>query len=91
MEKSKFDRYPKLTMTGLILIGVVLVIFIFELSLRFISPIAVSNVGFVDTINGETYGWGFNPNALVRIEDPDTGKVTQDNVNNRGWRDQNRS
>ena len=78
-------------MTGMIIIGVVLVIFIFELSLRFISPIAVSNVGFVDTINGETYGWGFNPNALVRIEDPDTGKVTQDNVNNRGWRDRSRS
>ena len=91
MEKSKFDRYPRLTITGLILTGLVLVIFILELSLRFISPIAVSNVGFVDTINGKTYGWGFNPNALVRIEDPDTGKVTQDNVNNRGWRDRSRS
>ena len=53
MEKSKFDRYPRLTITGLILIGLVLVLFILELSLRFISPIAVSNVGFVDTINGK--------------------------------------
>ncbi len=91
MKKSIFERYPRLTITGLILMGLVLVIFILELSLRFISPIALSNVGFVDTINGKTYGWGFNPNGLVRIEDPDTGKITQDNVNHRGWRDQNRS
>ena len=58
MEKSKFDRYPRLTITGLILIGLVLVLFILELSLRFISPIAVSNVGFVDTINGKIYVFG---------------------------------
>ena len=91
MEQSKFERHPKLTITGLILMGSALVIFILELSLRFINPIALSNVGFVDTINGKTYGWGFDPNGLVRIEDPDTGRVTQDNVNNRGWRDQNRN
>ena len=91
MEQSKFEKYPRLTITCLILIGSVLVISILEVSLRVISPIALSNVGFVDTINGKTYGWGFNPNGLVRIEDPDTGKVTQDKVNNRGWRDQNRS
>lgn len=62
-----------------------------EIVLRFLAPIAISNVGNIHTPNGLRFGWGFEPYGLVRIEDPDTGKVSFDRVNNKGWRDRDRT
>ncbi|WNK01353.1 GDSL-type esterase/lipase family protein [Thalassospiraceae bacterium LMO-JJ14] len=61
-----------------------------EYALYYFYPISVTNVGYADRPNGLKYGWGFYPNELVRVEDPDTSIVYYDHVNNAGWRDRDR-
>jgi len=86
-----FHSYPKTTLSFIVLISLIIVLTVFEIALRILAPIAITNVGYVNTPNGLLYGWGFKPYDLVRIEDPDTGKVSFDRVNNKGWRDRDRT
>ena len=86
-----FQRYPK---TSLGLIGLtffLLFLALAEIALGLLAPVPLSNVGFVNTPNGLRFGWGFEPHGLVRIENPDTGKVSSDRVNANGWRDRERT
>ena len=68
-----------------------LFLLLLELFLRIFAPIGYSNVGYLHSPNGLKYGWGFAPYDVVRIENPDTHKVTYDSVNNHGWRDRDRT
>lgn len=86
-----FQRYPKTSLLLVILTFFVFFLALAEVALRVLAPVPFSNVGFVNTPNGLRFGWGFEPYGLVRIEDPDTGKVTADRVNNKGWRDRDRT
>ena len=86
-----FHRYPKASLALVVLILLLFFMVVTEIALRFFAPIAISNVGFLHTPNGLRFGWGFEPYGLVRIEDPDTGAVSFDKVNNMGWRDRDRS
>lgn len=90
-EGSVFERHPKTSLGLILLFSFVAFFALAEFALRILAPVAFSNVGFVNTPNGLRFGWGFEPYGLVRIEDPDTGKVTNDRVNKDGWRDRDRS
>ena len=86
-----FFRYPKASLVLVNLISFFSLLVVTEIVLRFLAPIAISNVGFLHTPNGLRFGWGFEPYGLVRIEDPDTGTISSDRVNNMGWRDRDRT
>lgn len=58
-----------------------------EVVLRHLRPVRLETVGQQGTDNGQLYGWGNAPRALVRIPDPDSGQEFQDYLNARGWRD----
>ncbi|NQU57267.1 MAG: hypothetical protein HQ513_08525 [Rhodospirillales bacterium] len=84
-------RHPKISLGLIMLTTFLLFLVLAEIALRLLAPLPFSNVGFVNTPNGLRFGWGFEPYGLVRIEDPDTGKVSSDRVNNKGWRDRDRT
>ena len=88
---TRFEHHP--TISIIIVNGFLFILFLIflEISLRTYAPIGFTNVGYLHSPNGLKYGWGFSPNDVVRIENPDTGKVFYDRVNNNGWRDRNRS
>ena len=91
MIKTQFSRFPITFMIIFNIILFLLFLLLLELFLRIFAPIGYSNVGYLHSPNGLKYGWGFAPYDVVRIENPDTNKVTYDSVNNHGWRDRNRS
>ena len=91
MMKTPFSRFPITFMIIFNLVLFLLFLLLLELFLRIFAPIGYSNVGYLHSPNGLKYGWGFEPYDVVRIENPDTHKVTYDNVNNHGWRDRNRT
>ncbi len=66
-------------------------LFILEIGLRVFAPIGITNSGYLHSPNGLKYGWGFKPYDVVRIENPDTGEISYDGVNNHGWRDRDRT
>ena len=88
---TRFEHHPIISI--IIVNGFLFILFLIflEISLRTYAPIGFTNVGYLHSPNGLKYGWGFSPNDVVRIENPDTGKVFYDRVNNNGWRDRNRS
>lgn len=61
-----------------------------EWALRAFVPVSVSTIGHTQAPNAERYGWGYGPRELVRLRDPDTGRVYVDATNNHGWRDRDR-
>ena len=91
MIKTPFSRFPITFMIIFNIILFLLFLLLLELFLRTFAPIGYSNVGYLHSPNGLKYGWGFAPYDVVRIENPDTHKVTYDSVNNHGWRDRDRS
>ena len=91
LSPSIFQRNPKTSILLILMISFLLIIALTEIALRIFTPIPLSNVGFVNTPNGLRFGWGFEPHGLVRIESPDTGKVSADRVNSKGWRDRDRT
>ena len=86
-----YHIYPKTCLSLISAILLLIVLVLFEIGLRMLAPIAITNVGYKNTPNGQRYGWGFKPYDLVRTENPDTGKVSFDRVNNKGWRDRDRT
>ena len=86
-----FHRYPKLSIVFITMIFFLFLITVIEIFLRLFAPISITNTGFTDTSNGLRYGWGFNPYDIVRVQNPDTGRVHLDRVNNKGWRDRDRN
>jgi hypothetical protein len=92
MPPSSFmRRFPKTTLVTINVCILMVVIGLTEITLRVFFPMTVNVAGFVRTENGKKYGWGFNPNQLIRIDDPDTGDVYLDYANSHGWRDVDRS
>lgn len=75
----------------LLLVSISITIFSVEYFLYYFYPISVTNVGYAHRPNGHKYGWGFYPNELVRVENPDTSEVHFDRVNKAGWRDRDRN
>jgi len=88
---SLFERRPKTILALIITVGLLLTVALTETLLYFFYPMVISTAGFVQTENGGKYGWGYDPNQLVRTEDPDTGEKYLDRVNSHGWRDRART
>ena len=90
-DKSVFQQHPKKTLAVVVVAALALTLGLAEILLSVIFPMNISAAGFMRTENGFKYGWGYNPNQLVRTEDPDTGEVYLDRVNSHGWRDRDRT
>jgi len=88
---SLFERRLKTTITVVLLVIAVVLLGGLEVGLRLFAPMAIGTAGYVRSQNGLVYGWGFDPQQMVRVEDPDTGEVYLDRVNSRGWRDRERT
>ena len=67
--------------------SVVLTLVVVEICLRTWLPFSVATIGHLDSENAARYGWGFHPREIVRIGDPDTGRLYKSLTNSRGWRD----
>lgn len=81
-------RLPKI----LLLFGsIILSLLVTELFLQRFLPFSVATIGHLDSENAALYGWGFHPGEVVRIGDPDTGRVYKSLTNSRGWRDREHS
>ena len=59
--------------------------------MRAFAPTAIGTHGYVRSLNGWRFGWGFDPGQRVRIENPDTGHVHLETMNKHGWRDRDRA
>lgn len=89
--QSAFEKHPKRTLALAALAALVLALAAAEVALSLFFPTAISANGFVHTLGGRLYGWGFDAGQLIRREDPDTGKAYFDRANRRGWRDRERA
>jgi lysophospholipase L1-like esterase len=87
--KALWGRAGRLVL--LLLLSVVTVAVLTDLLLRLFLPYDVATIGHRRSPNARKYGWGYNPNELVRTLDPDTGQTYLDRVNGRGWRDVDRT
>jgi len=85
------NTHPIISIVILNVLLFLFLLFTLEIGLRVFAPIGVTNSGYLHSPNGLKYGWGFKPYDVVRIEDPDTGEISYDRVNNHGWRDRDRT
>ncbi len=62
-----------------------------EIVLKLFWPYYYVTIGHAQSATASRYGWGFHPNQVVMILDPDSDAVHVGQVNNHGWRDRYRS
>jgi hypothetical protein len=84
-------RHPRRVVLGVAVALQVLLVAAVEIGLSLFAPTAIPTIGRYDTDNGRLYGWGFAPDELLWIVDPDTSEIYPSRTNGRGWRDRERT
>ena len=75
MSKKPFiRRHPKLIILTFNLMLITGLLELIEYFIRLIFPMTLNVAGFVRAKNGRNYGWRFNPNQQIRIDDPEIRK-----------------
>ena len=85
------NRHSRLVVLCVAVASQALLLATVEIGLSLFAPAAVPTIGRYDVDNGRFYGWGFAPDELLWIVDPDSGEIYPSRTNGRGWRDRERT
>jgi lysophospholipase L1-like esterase len=82
---GKYLNAVKIVFINLLILAVLLTLT--EIALRTFRPTSLGLWGHTTSPNGQMYGWGYYPEEIIFIPDPDSGEVYGSAANSHGWRD----
>lgn len=89
--KTFLSKHPKISLFLVNILLISCLIFITEIALRSFAPFYKSVRPTIFPQHYYQYGWGNFPNEKIDFINPDTGEKFSERVNNKRWRDKNRT
>lgn len=86
-ESVSFKKFSRVVVIFLNIVFLIVIFILIEFTLKSFAPFRIATIGHRFSENAKKYGWGFSPDELIKIIDPDTGEKYFSYANSKGWRD----